>query len=432
MSILSLEIILVALLILANGFLALAEMAIVSARKARLQQLANEGDAKARIALELAQSPDIFLSTVQIGITLVGILAGVFGGATIADELGKILNGIIWITPYGEAVAIASVVMVITICSLIIGELVPKRIALAHPEVLARFVARPMHRLSRWTKPFVRILSLASGFVMRVLRIPQPQEPIITEEEVKVLIEQGTEAGTFHQTEKDMINRVFRLADRTVTMLMTPRPSIVWLDLHETPDVLRRTIADNPYSFFPVSRGSLDEVVGVARSKDILAQVVMGVRFDVTVLLVKPLFVLETTPALKVLELFKQTGTHLALVVDEYGSVSGLVTFDDVLESIFEDIPDADNKEYKPIIEREDGTLLIDGMLALDEFADALHLSRLDDEESQGCQTVGGFVMQRIGAVPREGLHFEWRSLRIEVVDMDGRRVDKVLVTRLP
>jgi putative hemolysin len=406
-------------------------MAIVSARKARLQQLANEGDTKALAALALAQSPDTFLSTVQIGITLVGILTGIFGGAIIAEKLGAAFNLIPLIAPHGDIYATAFVVVIITICTLIFGELVPKRLALAHSESLARIVAAPMNMLSRIAKPMVWFLSNATTLVLRLLRVPVSTEPSVTEEEVKILIEQGTEAGTFHQTEKDMIDRVFRLADRSVSVLMTPRPAIVWLNLDDSPDSIRLTIAQNTYSFFPVSRGTLDDVVGIARSKNVLSQVMTDSTFDLTTLLVPPLFVLETTPALKVLERFKQSGTHLALVVDEYGSVAGLVTFDDILESIFADVPDADNEEYKPIIEREDGSLLIDGMLPIDEFADALRLPRLHGDELHGYQTVGGFVMQRLGTLPIEGRHFEWNGLRIEVVDMDGRRVDKVLVTRL-
>jgi putative hemolysin len=422
------EIAFILLLILTNGFLAMAEMAIVSARKFHIRERAAAGDKRSQDVSALLAKPEIFLSTVQIGITLIGIFAGAFGGASIAVGLSASIAEIAVLAPYKEAIAVGLVVAGITFCSLLFGELVPKRLALAYPDALARAVAPTMLGLSRAVKPFAHFLSLATKGIIWVLRIPPPSEPAVTEEEVKAMIEQGAKKGAFLPTEKDMIYRVFRLADRSVRALMTPRPDIAWLNIDDEPEALQRRIADKAYSFFPVARGgNLDDIIGVARSKNILAQAMMNAPLDIQATLSPALFIPETTPALKALELFKQCGAHLGLVIDEYGLVSGLITFDDILSSIFEDVPDADNDVYTPIVARNDGSLLIDGLLPIDEFTDVLGIPRLSEAEQAGYQTVGGLVMGLLDAVPSEGKFCLWKGWRLQVVNMDGRRVAKIL-----
>ncbi len=424
------EILLIGLLILLNGGLALSELALVSARKARLEKLAKEGDTKSRIALELAESPDSFLSAIQIGITFIGILAGAYGGATVAKILSEYLVVFPLLAPYGKTIAFAVVVVTITYLSVVIGELVPKRLALNNPEKLARLVAGPIKRLSRLTHPLVLLLSGSTNLILHLFHVKPSTEPTVTEEEIKLLIDQGTQAGTFQEFEQDTIERVFRLADRKVAYLMTHRADIVWLDLNESQVETKRKIAEHKYSFYPIVQDSLDNVIGVMRAKELLALTMEGKPINLKEICRKPLYVSETTPAVKVMELFKKSGMHIALVVDEYGEVLGLVTFDDILRSVFEDIEDAPAGE-KEILEREDGSWLIAGSLPLDEFMDYMEVGEIDEEDQMGMNTVGGFVMAKIGTVPAEGQHFEWRGLRCEVVDMDGRRVDKILVSRI-
>jgi putative hemolysin len=410
--------------------LALSELALVSSRKARLEQWAKGGDSRARVALDLANSPDSFLPTIQIGITFVGILAGAFGGATIANALAEVVAAIPLLARYSHAISLGIVVFSITYLSLIVGELVPKRVALNNPERIARLIAPPIRRLSRFMHPLAILLSGSTNMLLRLFRIKPSTEPAITEDEIKLLIDQGTQAGTFHEFEQDVIERVFRLADRRVAVLMTQRTDIVWLDLDESEEETRRKIAQHKYAFFPVGRDSLDNIVGVVGGKDLLSLAMEAKPLNLKEISRKPLFVSETTPAVKLLELFKKSGTHIALVVDEYGAIQGLVTFDDILGSLFEDVEAAAEGE-KGIIAREDGSWLMVGSLPLDEFEDFLETGEISEEERAGMVTLGGFVMARIGTVPSEGQHFEWKGLRLEVVDMDGRRVDKVLVSRI-
>ncbi|OPY04534.1 MAG: Magnesium and cobalt efflux protein CorC [Syntrophus sp. PtaB.Bin001] len=333
------------------------------------------------------------------------------------------------IAPYSHTISFGIVVVLITYFSLIIGELVPKRLALNHPEKLARLVAIPIKRLSRLTHPLVLLLSGSTNLMLSIFNVKPSTEPAVTEEEIKLLIDQGTQAGTFQEFEQDTIERVFRLADRKVAYLMTHRADIVWLDLNAGLEETKQKIAQHTYSFYPVVQGTLDNMVGVLRAKELLALTMEGKPFNLKDICRKPLYVPETTPAVKVMELFKKSGMHIALVVDEYGEILGLVTFNDILESVFEDIEDA-AEGAKEIVERDDGSWLIAGSLPLDEFMDYMEVGELGDEDQTGMNTVGGFVMAKIGTVPTEGQHFVWRGLRCEVVDMDGRRVDKILVSR--
>ncbi len=428
MSSITFEILIILVLIIVNGVFSMSEMAIVSARKVRLQQLANQGDVKAKAALKLAESPNHFLSTVQVGISLIGILTGAFGGATIANRLAVYIKLVPLLAPYSEPLSFGIVVLIITYLSLIVGELVPKRLALNNPEKIASIVAIPMQALSAIASPMVYLLSASTDLILRLLGITASTEPQVTEEEIKILIEQGTEAGTFEEAEQDMVERVFRLGDRPVSYLMTPRPDIVWLDLDDSPEENRHKMVDSAYSRYPVCQGGLDNVLGVIPVTDLLARSFRGEPLDLTVGLRQPIFVPESTRGLKVLELFKQTITHMALVVDEYGVIQGLVTLNDIMSEIVGDVPSTDGQDQPQAVQREDGSWLLDGMLPVEEFLELFGMEEWQSEERGSYQTLGGFVITHLGRIPAAADHFEWQSMRIEVMDMDGNRVDKVLV----
>lgn len=426
----TIEIIIILALILLNGVLALSEIAIVSARKTRLQARANEGDPGASAALALSQNPTGFLSTVQVGITLVGVLAGAFGGATIADELAVLFEPIPWLAPYREAVAVTIVVLTITYLSLIFGELVPKRLALNDPETVAAAVARPMQSLARWASPFVKLLTLSTEGVLRLLRAKPTNEPPITEEEIKLMIAQGTQAGIFIEAEQAMVERVFRLADWRVGTLLTPRTEILWVDLDDPLEENLAKIRQTMHTRIPASRGNLDNVVGILRAKDLMDACLAGEPLNLEAVMVEPLLVPESMPALQVMEKFKETRMHMALVIDEYGGLQGLVTVNDILESIVGEIPQRDELDVRQITVREDGSWLVDGMLSVDELKDYFHFADLPDEEVADFQTVGGFMMTALGRVPVVTDKFYWMGYHFEIVDMDGMRVDKILIKR--
>lgn len=422
------EILIILVLIIANGVFSMSEMAIVSARKVRLQQLANQGDPKAKAALKLAESPNHFLSTVQVGISLIGILTGAFGGATIANRLAIYVKRVPLLAPYSEPLSFGIVVLLITYFSLIVGELVPKRLALNNPEKIASIVAIPMQALAAIASPVVFLLSASTDLILRLLGITASTEPQVTEEEIKILIEQGTEAGTFEEAEQDMVERVFRLGDRPVSYLMTPRPDIVWLDLDDSAEENRQKMVDSAYSRYPICQGGLDNVLGVIPVTDLLARSFRGEPLDLTVGLRQPVFVPESTRGLKVLELFKQTITHMALVVDEYGVIQGLVTLNDIMSEIVGDVPSTDGLDQPQAVQREDGSWLLDGMLPVEEFLELFGMEQWESDERGSYQTLGGFVITHLGRIPAAADYFEWQSMRIEVMDMDGNRVDKVLV----
>jgi len=422
------EILFVLLLIIANAVFVVSEMALVSVRKVRLQQSANQGNAKARVALDLANAPNQFLGTVQIGITLLAILSGAFGESAISTKLEPLLRLIPWLVPYSEAIAVVTAVLVITYLTLVIGELVPKRLALNNPEQLACTVAIPMRMLAKISSPVVRLLSASTDLVVRLMGIEPSTDPQVTEEEIKVLIEQGTEAGTFEAAEQDMLNRVFRLGDRRVSALMTPRPEIVWLDLDDSAETNRQVIIDSAHSRFPVCQGDLDNVLGIIQVNNLLARCLTNQPLDLTTALQRPLYVPESTPGLKVLELFKQSGTQMALVVDEYGIMQGLVTLNDILEEIVGDLPSIDQHEEPQVVQREDGSWLLDGMLPVEEFFERLEMENLPRDQRGNYHTIGGFVITNLGRIPTATDYFEWQGMRFEVMDMDGNRVDKVLV----
>lgn len=423
----AIDILFILLLLIANGLFAMSEIALISARKARLQQRA-ENDDGARIALELANAPDRFLSTVQIGITLIGILAGAFGGATLSAHLAERLNRIPSIAPYSGIVSLVVVVMTITYLSLVVGELVPKRLALNSPERIAARIAKPMRFLSRLTAPAVHALSASSSFLLRLLRSRPTEEPPITEEEVKILIAVGTEAGVFEAAEHELLDNIFRLADQKIPQLMTPRLDVVWLDIESPPEEIRRRIINSPYSRMPVCQGTLDNILGVVKARDLLARVLAGEPLDLRATLRPPLYVPETRTALQLLEMFKQSATHIAMVIDEHGALEGLVTMNDVLEAIVGEMPSHLGGGESFAVQREDGSWLLDGRAPISDFKELFSIDRLPREEEGGYHTLAGFIMTQLGRLPSVSDNFVWNNLRIEVVDMDRRRIDKVLV----
>lgn len=425
-----LEIIIIFLLILLNGFFSMSEIAVVTARKGRLQQVAGQ-DRGAKAALELADSPSRFLSTVQVGITLVGIFTGAFGGATLAREIALLLDRVVWLRPYNQAISVGIVVLVTTYFLLVLGELVPKRLALTYAEKIASFVAPLMLRLSQVTRPAVYLLTRSTEMVVRLLGIKPNDDLPVTEEEVRLMIEEGTQFGVFEPIEKEMVGQLFWLSDRTVSALITPRTEIVWLDVNDSFEDLTHKLTTNNHSRFPVADGSLDDVLGMVLAKDLLAQLLAGEAINLEKVLQPPFFVPEGMPALQVLDRFKEARAQYALVIDEYGVLQGLVTINDVLEELVGDIPEADEVVDPEIVRREDGSWLLDGMLTVDEFKELFDIDALPDEAIQYHQTLGGFVMATMGRIPTTGDRFDWSGLSFEVVDMDGYRVDKVLVHRL-
>jgi len=424
------EVVIILVLLLANGVLALAEIAIVSSRKGLLKQLAEEGHKGALAALELASEPSQFLSTVQIGITLVGIFAGAFGGATLSAPLANILRQIPFLAPYADQIAFAVVVIIITYFSLLIGELVPKRLALTNPERFAVSIAPTMRVLSKITAPLVRFLSFSTETVFRVLNVPLTNEQRVTEEEVKNLIDEGTATGVFEPTEREIVKRVFRLGDLVVNALMTPRNEIAALDLQDSEKTIRRKMTLYNHSRYPVIRGTIDTILGIVATKDLVEQALQGKSINVALAMQPALFVPEGMSAFDLLEKFKVERNHLAIVTDEYGSIGGLVTISDLVEAIVGEMPTTGDGDEPEVVQREDGSFLVDGKLPIHELKDKFEIKNLPDEEDGYYQTVGGFVMAMLGRIPHAGDHFEWDRWKVEVMDMDGRRVDKILLSR--
>lgn len=425
------ELIIILLLIIFNGILAMTEIAIVSARKSKLKQMADKGDNDAKKALELSDNPNRFLSTVQIGITFIGIFAGAFGGKTIARSLSQFLSQIPVVGIYSETIALLIVVSLITYISLVVGELVPKRLALGNPEKIASFMAKYMQTLSSISSPLINLLSISTDWILKLFRIKPSVEAQISEEEVKMLIKEGARVGIFNLAEKDIVERTFRLSDKKANMLMTSRREIKWLDITKGSTLLRKKISQNSFSYFPVCRGSLDKVRGVVRTKEILTNYLTEEKLNLEKFMHKPLFVPESMYALKILELFKKSGIHIALVVNEYGNIEGLLSITDLLEAIVGDIPTIDELQEAEITKRDDRTWFIDGLVSIDEFKEYFHIRKFPEEGSGIFQTIGGFVMHKIGHIPKAGSSFELDGFRYEVVDMDGNRVDKILVKKI-
>jgi putative hemolysin len=419
-------------LILFNGVFAMAEMAVVSSRKARLQQLADDGAPGAASALQLANEPSYFLSTIQVGITLIGVLTGAIGEATMANPFAAALSEAGMPDRYAQSVALAVVVVAITLVSLIVGELVPKRLALRNPEALASLVARPMNWLARVAHPVVRLLSLATDAVLRLFGVRHQPEPPVTEEEIKVLMEQGAEAGVFERSEQAIVARLFTLDEMRVGSVMTPRVDLVSIGLDEPVEDVRRTLRESRHARYPVLDGD-GQPVGLLKARDFVDRLLDDQPVELSTLADRPLFVPETITAMKLLETFKKSRQHAALVVDEYGELQGLVTLNDVLEALVGDIASIEENVDPDIVRRDDTSWLMDGSVSISRFRDVTGADEeLPDEDSGAYNTLGGLAMAMLGHIPVAGNRFETAEFAFEVVDMDRRRVDKLMVARKP
>ncbi|MBX2863317.1 MAG: hemolysin family protein [Leptolyngbyaceae cyanobacterium MAG.088] len=422
------KILIILALIIANGVFAMSELAVVSARKVRLEQAALRGDRNAQAALRLAKRPDNFFSTVQVGITLISIVSGAFGGSALSGPVASLLSNVPGLAAYAETLAFPLVVGIITYLSLILGELVPKQLALTMPEAIAKIIARPMAMLSKLAAPIVALLSFSTNLVVRLLNIKADDGPSVTEAEIRAFIQQGTEAGTLEMAEREIMERVIRLGDRQVTSIMTPRPEITWLDLEDMAEANRQKIIASRYRRMPVCQGSLDKNLGLISVNSLLNRVLDQQPLDLTVGLEQPLVIPEISRSLPLLEQFKRTRVHTALVVDEYGTIQGLVTLWDILEALVGDAPTLDEPTTDKPRQREDGSWLLDGMMHIEAVYSCLELGEYLDKTAS-YYTLGGLVIHQLGRIPKATDHFEWNGFAVEVMDMDGNRVDKVLVS---
>jgi len=418
-------------LILANGFLVMAQTALVAARKSQLQDWISRGNRRAKIALRLSGEPNRVLATIQATIRFLVIVSGVLAGRSLVLPFTDRLVEVPLIGTYGREVSPVIVVLVLSYFSLTVGELIPRRLASLYPETIAVLVARPLELLTRIAWPITRLLEFSTELGSRLFGHETVSTPQITEDEIKTLVKQGTEAGVFEETEQDMVEAVLRLGDKRARSLMTPRTQIAWLDRDDSIERIREKIIASGHSCFPVATGSLDKVDGVVQSKDLLAHSLAGQGLDLGSLMQQPLFVPRTITALEILESFKNSGQHIALVVDEYGGIEGLLTHHDILEAIAGDIPFDGRPNDPKAVRRHDGSWLFDGMLSIDEFKEVFHLDDLPGEKRDAYQTLGGFLFTRMGRIPSVSEYFEWNGLRFEVVDMDGKRIDKILVAPL-
>jgi putative hemolysin len=418
------ELLIILGLILLNGVFSMAEIALVSARKARLESQANKGDAKAKEALKLATHPDTFLSTVQIGITLIGILTGIFSGENIKDDVLGFVNRFEVFQPYANGIATTIIVILITYFSMVLGELLPKRIGLSKPENIAKAVAGPMNLLSKIAYPFIWLLTKSTTVLSKMLGI-KGNDGQVTEEEIKAIISEGTEQGTIEEAEQEIIERLFHLGDRNITSLMTHRSDIIWLDINDTVTIAKEHMTEVVHTSYPLCDGTIDDIKGVVSVKDIV------LASDNTVLeslMSKGLFIPENNTAYQVLERFKETKIHSAFIVDEYGTLQGMITLNDILEAIVGDIPQPDEDDYE-IIERQDGTYLIDAQISFYDFLSYFDKTEWMNEGDQEFDTLAGFILHELERIPQTGDTLHWKGFTIEIIDMDVHRIDKLLIT---
>ncbi len=416
----------IVVLTIANGLFSMSETAVVSSRRARLQQRAEGGDHSAEHALRLSEQPNVFLATVQIGITLIGTLSGAFGGARLSGPVADLIDGIPGVGRFADTVAFVLVVLVITYLSLVVGELVPKRIALNNPEGISSMVAGPMNRLSKFVAPIVHLLGASTNAVLTLLHVRDNYQPPVTEEEVGVLLEQGARAGIFLPAEQEMAGRVFDLADDRVSSLMTPRPEVTWIDIDSTQQEIRDLLLDSPFSRFPVAKGDLDNLIGVISAKQLMNSALEG-SITLPETFSTPLVLPESTMALRALERFRQTGEHLAVVIDEYGGTAGILSLTDILEALVGEMPEPGETIVRSAFRRPDGSWLLEGDMPADEMADLLEIRSLPGHSERIYETVGGFVLAQVGHIPEMGERFKIPGWIFEVVDMDKLRVDKLL-----
>lgn len=422
-------------LILLNGVFAMAEIAVVSSRRARLQKLADDGSKGAGVALRLHDEPSSFLSTVQVGITSIAVLSGVLGEDALAQPIENWLAGFAdtlpWMSHYSRPLGVGVAVVCITYLSVVIGELVPKRLGLLAPETIASLVAGPMSGLARATRPLVWLFSVSGDIVLRPFNARRSDDPPVTDEEIKVLMEQGAEAGVFHESEQEIVSNVLRLDEQRIGTIMTPRKDVQFVDLDE-PDEVRKGIAESEHGRLVVCRGGLENVIGVLQVAKLLKQALAGQALNVEAVTTPALYVPDTVTTSQLLENFRKTRLQFALVVDEYGEFEGVVSLTDVLTSIVGDLPADDEEAEEDATQREDGSWLLEASMTMERFSDMFEVHELPGTESGGFHTIGGFVMHQLGRVPRVADHFECAGMRFEVVDMDRHRVDKVLLTIQP
>jgi putative hemolysin len=418
------EIFILGVLIVINGLFTMSEIALVSARKSKLESQAEKGDIRARIALELSQNPDIFLSAAQIGITLISILTGVYSGERFSEQLEPSVAKIKAFAPYADTIATTIIVIIVTFLSIIFGELIPKRIGLLKAEKIAKLVAGPMNLFAKFTHPIVWVLTRVSHVFFTLFNIKRMKDEAVTEEEIKTLITEGTEAGTIDEAEQEIINRVFHLGDRNITSLMTHRSDIIWFNLDDTEEKIKEKILIEPHSVYPICDGEVDNIKGVVSIKDLYVNPDDKLLKEV---MQPALFIPENNSPYQVLEKFKQFKSHSCFIVDEYGSILGLITFNDILEAIVGDIPQPDMADYE-IIEREDGSYLVDAQIPFYDFLTKFEKTEWMNEGEHNFDTLAGFILHELEHIPKTGEKFEWKDFKLEIVDMDGHRIDKVLV----
>lgn len=402
----------------------MSEIALISARKTRLETAAKKGNSNARVALDLANSPNKFLSTVQIGITLIGILTGIYSGEKVTDDVRFFIESYAALKPYAQSLSVGIVVVVLTFFSLVLGELLPKRIGLNYPEAIAKGVAVPMKMVSIITAPFIWLLTITTDFILDVFKIKPTADGKVTEEEIKAIIKEGTEGGEVQEIEQDIVERVFHIGDRKVNSLMTHRKSIVYLTLEDNIQELKDKVLDELHSVYPVCSDNLDEVIGIVLLKDLFANFEKG-NFDLKTITREPFYFIEHTTAYKALENFKKTKVHYALVTDEYGVFQGIITLNDILEALVGDASDFDDDEYK-LVANEDGTWFVDGHYSLHDFLTYFDMDDLTNDYD--VTTVSGLIMMELGNIPKQGEKLFWNKLELEVVEMNGVKIDKVLV----
>ncbi len=418
------EIIILLALIFLNSLFVMSEIALVSARKSKLETMAEKGDVKAKKALNLSNNPEIFLAAAQIGITFIAIVTGVYSGERFSHYISPWFEKIGFLKPYAQTIATTIIVIVVTFLSIIFGELIPKRIGLLRSESIARMMAGPMYGFAKLTHPFVWLLNKLSSIFFNIFNIKRSKDDAVTEEEIKTLITEGTEAGTIDETEQHIIERVFHLGDRNITSLMTHRSDIIWFELDDTEDKIKQKIIQEPHSVYPICEGEIDNIKGVVSIKDLY------VSADSTLFkeLMKPaLFVPENNSAYQVLEKFRESREHCCFIVDEYGSVLGLISLNDILEAIVGDIPQPDVPDYE-IIKRDDGSYLVDGQIPFYDFLTHFEKAEWMNEGEHDFDTLAGFILHELERIPKAGEKLKWKGFSIEIIDMDGHRIDKVLI----
>jgi putative hemolysin len=419
-------------LILLNGVFSMSEIAVVSSRAARLQRFADEGRHGAGRALALHKAPSTFLSTIQVGITSVGILSGVVGESAFVGPLAERIAHITAVGPYAEGIALAIVVVALTYVTVVVGELVPKRLGLLNPESLALVVAPPMHGLATLSRPLVWLFSTSSDLVLRLLRVRHHAEPSVTDEEIDVLMDQGTEAGVFHESEQEIVANVLRLDEQRIGAIMTPRKDLFFIDLENEEEAIRQQLAETPHHRVIVCRGGIEHVLGVVHVTDLLRPGLTGQPLSIEKILRQPLVVPESVTTTQIMEHFRRARTQFALVVDEYGGLQGIVTLTDVLSAIVGDIPEEGVAAPSDAVQRGDGSWLVDGEISLDRFRDLVGVDQLPGEEDGDFHTLAGFVLHHLGRIPAAADRFDVAGLSFEVVDMDRNRIDKLIVAHAP